>query len=539
MEIPFAFAMDLAWNVSNFSFDKIPTYLRLLAARDFGAEHADEIAEILQEHSHLVGMRRYELVTSGTYSSLNYHESERVLRRWRALSARTTALYEKLSNDVKPAYFQLVLHPVVSGAIFYSVMIGAGTNYRYALERRNSANALAAQVLEDFEKSYDLIESYDSILNGKWANMMSQAVFDVAQQEPKAWGPPTRDMIANLSYVQLRQNMQFSLGNLGIYAEESINPMQQGRWSESVDSSMPTTGYTATLPSMDPYGPRVRHVDLFMRGDYRVPIEWALEKSPVEWLSINPVRGTLSKDRMEQRLNVTIDWEKVPAGFNSTVNVGITSTPSPYPYFDLIRVPVANTRVPAGFTGFPETAGMVSIEAPHFQRSSVNSSAGNGTLKFEKAPFLGSRSESGSIALRPFKVAREGGAAAAWVEYQFYLFTSAPSLDATVYINAGLDTDPKLKMQFSLTLDSAPANMTRVLGNYIPNPYAGDIPPEWMDHVADQVWTKKVSLGPASSGVHTLRWSVNSPEVYLEKLVLNTHGGVKDSYLGPPETTLV
>ena len=97
---------------------------------------------------------------------------------------------------------------------------------------------------------------------------------------------------------------------------------------------------------------------------------------------------------------------------------------------------------------------------------------------------------SGSIALRPFDVARASvpNAESASASYGIYLFVEAQrSLEATVYINAGLDTDPQLKMALSLTLDDAPANFTRVLSDYVRNPNAGDIPPDWMDHVADNV----------------------------------------------------
>jgi len=304
---------------------------------------------------------------------------------------------------------------------------------------------------------------------------------------------------------------------------------------------MPTTNFAPLLPVMDRYGPAVRHVDLFMRGNHRIPIKWGLDPFPVDWISITPRSGQLSRDtQSDQRLNITVNWDKVPAGFNGTVLVGIRSTPAPFPYFDLIRIPVLNSpdiaKLGASSGTFPETSGIVSIEGPHFQATSP--STGNQT-HFQPFKHLGSRSESGSIALRPFEEARSSISAAtsAWASYGIWLFGAATSLEATIYINACLDTDPKRKMTFSLTLDDAPAgNFTRVLGDYITNPSAGDIPPEWMDHVADNVWTKRVKLGPASAGAHKLVWRTNSPEVYLEKIVVDIRGRVRGSYLGPPET---
>lgn len=538
MELPFNFAMDLAWNASRFDFEIIPMYLHNYAEREFGPDHANEIADLLMEFSDLIGMRRFEMVHPGTYSVLNFHEAERVLARWTTLAERTKVLYDMLPETYKPAYYELVFYPLVSGAMYYAVNLGTAFNQQYAMERRNSANTLAQQVLDDFDYDYDLIEGFDALLDGKWKHIMSQAKLDAVTQQPRNWANPSRDMATNLSFVQLRQNMQFSIGNLGIYAEGSTSPINQGRWAESIDLSMPTVGYPAMLPVMNPYGPPVRTVDLFMRGDYRVPLNWTLDAITVDWVSITPRSGILSKDQYEQRLNVTIDWTKVPENYNGTINVGLRSTPAPYPYYDLIRVPVQNQRVPAGFAGFPETAGYISIESPHFQRSTPTSSNLTAGVAFARIPYLGTRSLSGSLALRPYSASRASlnASTLAYAEYDVYLFNATSALNATVYINACLDTDPNLLMKFSLTLDDSPQNFTRVLGD---PKNAGDLPPEWMSNVANQVWTKKVALGKVGAGKHRLRWSVNSPEVYLEKIVLDVRGGVGESYLGPPETMIV
>jgi hypothetical protein len=173
MELPLAFSMDLAWNVSRFSFDMIPSYLEAYASREFGPEHAEAIAEIWMEHSHLVGMRRFELITSETFSNMYYHEAERVLERWQSMAGRAKDIYGQLDDVLKPAFFQLVYHPAVSGALFYSATLGLGTNYKYALERRNAANSVAQRVLDDFEASYDLVEEWDAMLDGKWTNSRS------------------------------------------------------------------------------------------------------------------------------------------------------------------------------------------------------------------------------------------------------------------------------------------------------------------------------------------------------------------------------
>ncbi|KAF2276133.1 uncharacterized protein EI97DRAFT_398812, partial [Westerdykella ornata] len=557
MELPLSFSMDLAWNTSSITFESIPEYLTLWLTREIGTEYAETLTPLLMEWGHLIGMRRYEAVWPSTYSSFYFRETERILGRWQTLQDRITALHEQMPTDIAPAFYQLVYYPIVSGATFYRVQLGVALNRKYAHERRNSANGVAEHVRELFESDYDLTHGFNTLLNGKWSGILEQAKYDDLEgYEPyggfRDWPNPSRDMLSNLSYVQLRQDMQYTLGNMGIYAEESVNAAIQGRWAESIDASLPSSQlgnpereWTPTLLVMDPYGPPVRFVELFMRGDYRVPINWTIGEPPVDWLRITPRSGMLHQDHYDQRVNISIDWDRVPVGFNATVIVPVTSTPSHYPYQDYLYIPVSNHRAPDGFVGFPETElKFISIEAPHFQRSSFSPNTRNGTtgndttVHFEHIPYLGTRTESGSLALRPYTLARTTDSTSAFVEYNIYLFNSTSALNATVYINGCLDTDPNLLLQFSLTLDDQPANFTRVLGQPT---NAGDLPPEWNPTVMDNVWKKKVSLGPAAAGAHKLVWRANNPELYLEKIVLFTRGreGERETYLGPPETKFV
>ncbi|GAB1209748.1 hypothetical protein APSETT445_008529 [Aspergillus pseudonomiae] len=232
----------------------------------------------------------------------------------------------------------------------------------------------------------------------------------------------------------------------------------------------------------------------------------------------------------EEHLEVSIDWPAVPTNFTETIQLHVEWEPSP-PYFDLIHIPIRNHRVQTNFTGFPESGGFVSMEGPHSQPSSSD------TVSFKHIPYLGSRARSGSIALRLYMQARESeeDAKSAWVEYDFYLFNSTKSFNATVYVNGALDTDPNLPMEFSLAIDGQEANFTRLPAE---PEEAGDTPPGWTEAVADHVWTRDIEIAALEQGPHILNWAVNSPEVYLEKIILALEGQL-DSYLGPPESALV
>ncbi|EKG17507.1 hypothetical protein MPH_05244 [Macrophomina phaseolina MS6] len=527
MEMPFGFIMDLAWNTSTIDFSSIPDYLEAFAEREFGVDNAREISSILLQHNLLIARRKLESIEPGTYSILNYHESETVLLQWRDLARRVSNVATTIDQDRRPAFFHLVRYPVQAGYLHHSMVLGQGRNRQYGYERRNTANKVAQQILADFDSDFDLLEEYNNLEDGKWTGIMDQPKLDMALSS--SWKATSRDVLANISFVQLRQNMDYAWGNLGIYAEGSLSAWRQGFICASIDPSMPTDGsFAPTLPTMDRYGPAVRTVDLFHRGDHRVPVEWSIE-TPFDWITVAPQSGSVSDSQPEQRLNISINWPAVAANFNDEVAIRVNFNTTPY--FDLIRVPINGYSAPADFHGFPETASYISIEAPHYQRSS------DSEVAFQQIPYLGTRTTSGSIALRPYQTARHASdAKAAWVEYDFYLFNQSTALNATVYINAALDTDPALLMQYSLTLDAAEANFTRVLGD--PDK-AGDLPPGWTQSVADGVWKRTVGFGAVERGSHTLRWMTNSPEVYLEKVVLDTRGGVGASYLGPPETALI
>ncbi|KAI1864097.1 uncharacterized protein JN550_009117 [Neoarthrinium moseri] len=535
LEVPFGFVMDLAWNTSSISFESIPRYLNALATREFGSEQAEEISSIIMEHSRLIGRRKYEATQAKTYSVLHYNENERVLSEWRSLAQRVSSVAGLIPGDRKDAFWHHVQYPVHSGYTYHAVVLGLGRNQQIGFEKRNSANAVASEVLQHFESDFDLIEQYDSIAGGKWTGILAQPKYDQYGTASRDWSEPTKDVVTGLWYVQLRQNSTYSFGNLGIYAEGCESAQNQGRSLPSVDESAPTgqsasqRAYAPILPIMDPYGKGVWNVDLFHRGDYRVPIKWSTE-IPFDWIVVSPSSGEISQAELEQRLNVSIIWDKVPSGFQEEVSFKINY--NTVPWFDLVRLPIVNYHVPDGFTGFPETSGVISIESPHFQRAS------EGDVSFASIPYLGTRSDSGSLALRPYKGARDSitAAQAAWVEYDIYLYNNSFPLNATIYVNSALDTDPTLKMQFSLTLDANDTGIgwTRLLGDPAK---PGDTPPGWSSTVADYVWTRNITFGNITAGKHTLRWQANSPEVYLEKIVLNTRGGLKSSYLGPSETT--
>jgi len=117
LELPIEFFMRLAWNPEAWPKEQITEYTRRWAERDFGPEHAAEIADIVATYMKYNGWRKPEVITPQTFSLTHYREAERVVAAWQEVTAKAEKLYALLPAEQRDAFFQLVLHPTKASAI--------------------------------------------------------------------------------------------------------------------------------------------------------------------------------------------------------------------------------------------------------------------------------------------------------------------------------------------------------------------------------------------------------------------------------------
>jgi hypothetical protein len=79
--------------------------------------------------------------------------------------------------------------------------------------------------------------------------------------------------------------------------------------------------------------------------------------------------------------------------------------------------------------------------------------------------------------------------------------------------------------------DQAPQVIEAIPQNYV----AGDRNRDWEESVKNSSRTVKATLKVDKPGYHTLKVWMVDPAVVLQKIVVNL-GGLKPSYLGPPES---
>ena len=152
-------------------------WLQQWAGREFGNEHADIISTVMMRYSNLAGKRKFELVEASTYSTINYDEGDSILAEWRDLSKDAQSVYDALADWTRPAFFEMVLHPILAGGNHYEIIIGSAKNQLYAFQGRNSANTIADHVLNRWQYDRTLKTWYDELLGGKWKHMMDQTHF--------------------------------------------------------------------------------------------------------------------------------------------------------------------------------------------------------------------------------------------------------------------------------------------------------------------------------------------------------------------------
>ncbi|PIG86978.1 hypothetical protein AARAC_004718 [Aspergillus arachidicola] len=455
-----------------------------------GSAVSQQCSELLLKYDRLVALRKHEHIEPETFSLIHYGEAEDVLQRWEELLSQAEELEKSIPAPMMPAYFQLILHPIKASCIYVALRVAQAKNQLYAVQRRNSANTWAYEALRLFEEDFNLSEEYHSLLNGKWNHIMRQPHYGYTQ----TWHAPSRDMISGLSFVQNRQDS---------------NPVESDRTHPSRRDLVAGV----TLPPMEPYGPKSRYFEIYCRGTKSV--SWTLT-SPHRWLSLSPSSGTSQPKGGDERVKITVDWEKVPSQFDDVLLVDLRSSLGDYKH---IHVPVSNRTVAADTTGFVEADGHVSIYATSLINSPLSA--------YRILPFIG-RTPTGGVAL----TASTPVSHSEYLQYPFITFTSTATATLILDFTLTLDTDTNSPITYNIQLDDGALASHRLVPQ-VEKP--GKLPDGWHDSVMDNIWTRRHSVDLSFPGLRTLRVRLANENCVLEKIVVDL-GGVRASYLGPPES---
>lgn len=496
MELPISFFLDYAWDPDAWPAESIPEYHQRWAAQQFGEEHAQEIADILMMYTKFNGRRKLEMIAPDTYSLIHYREAEKVVEDYNELAEKAEKLFDLVPEEQKDAYYQLVLFPVLACANLNELHITVGKNHLYADQGRIAANQLVGKVEELFAKDTLLRNYYhDTLSGGKWNNMMNQTHISYTY-----WQQPEKDIMPEVGKV-----IPAKKAKMGVAIEGSAN------W-------WPKEKEEAVLPEFDVYNRQKHYIELFNQGT--LPFDFQI-KPGKPWLKASQEKGSIDD---QVRIWIEVDWDLVPPGMHF-VPIEILGSEE-----KTIRL-IADIRNPGSpgreeLIGHVEGNGYVSVEAVHFSKAIETDQ-----LHWQIIPDLG-RTGSG---ITPFPVTASPvspGGDSPRLEYKVHLFDTG-TVRVMVYVAPTLNFTISEGLRYAVSIDDEePQVMNIHEGDTVPD---WKYPDWWNNAVSQNIKILTSEHQVDKPGEHVLKYWMIDPAIVLQKLVIDA-GGLKPSYLGPPES---
>ena len=174
MEYPITLFLDLAWNPTKYTADNLKEHTIDFCRQQFGEEQAAEAARILNLYSKYNGRITAEMLDRNTYN-LETGEWKQVSDEYLKLEAEALRQYMTLPEEMKDAYFQLLLFPVQAMANIYEMYYAQAMNHALYKANDPAANVWADKVEACFARDKFLHNQYNNeMADGKWKNMMIQ-----------------------------------------------------------------------------------------------------------------------------------------------------------------------------------------------------------------------------------------------------------------------------------------------------------------------------------------------------------------------------
>lgn len=497
-ELPMEYFLSLAWNTNKWTNANINEYTRLWATREFGSNYATEIADIISKYTKFNGRRKPESLSPQIYSLVNYNEAENVVAEYNKIAAQAQVIYEKIPNEQRDAFYQIVLFPVQACAIVNELYLTAAKNSLYASQKRASTNAMAAQTRALFQQDTALMTYYNKdYANGKWDHFMDQTHLGYTD-----WMPPRKNSLdaINLTEIEIPDSAILGVG------------------FEGTESSWPGSTEDAVLPEFDIFNGRQHYIDIFNRG--KAAFEYTISTN-VPWLSFSENKGTISDNDIRISVNLVASYlsegrtqgEVKITGAGNDVSIKVNAF-----------MPTEQER--KTMKGFVESGGLIAIEAEHYAKNIEQ-----GDRKWIKVDDYGltlSGMRATALANAP---SATPGLDAPCLEYPTYFFSN-DSAEITLVTSPLLNIMPNRDIRLAVSFDDdEPVYITIVPDEYKVHWSNSN----WVETVLNQSRHCKTTLNIPNSGYHKLKIWMIDPGVVVQKVIINT-GGLKPSYLGPKES---
>ncbi len=481
-EVGLEFAMRFAWRVTDWTENNVADFVASMAARDFGPSTAAEVADIVMRYYQINIARRPEFMGKTTFNLVNYgDEGQKRLDDLTALLARATAVSDSLPASKKDAYYEMVLYPMRASKLQNEKYIAAGKADLYAGQGRTAS---VTKYRNMSTAAYNTIRSdltyyNDTLAGGKWQRIINPY--------NSTGGLPTIEGMPALAGVPAAS------GTLGVAVEGQ------------------TTGNETTTLRFSIYTDDRRFIDVFTKG--AAGFSWTATTSQ-PWIKLTKMSGTVTD---EDRVWASIDWAAAPAG-DSTGTITITAGSAS----KAISIGASNPATPTktDLQGYVESNGYVAIEAENFTEK-----VDRGGAEWRVFKQLGRNGDS--VKVLPdvsASVTSNLATTSAELNYKIYFFSTG-TFPVTVYRIPTLNTTGACRV--AISVDSAP-----------PQTLTGTRSAEeskWQTNVLEHIEKLSATIQISTPGYHALKLLKVDSSIAVDRIVIDT-GGVRPSYLGPPES---
>ncbi|MEQ8473981.1 MAG: glycosyl hydrolase 115 family protein [Marinoscillum sp.] len=482
MEFPISFFLDYAWNPELMDASEIPDYGVRWASDQFGSTHATSIAQLLHKYTQFNSRRKPELLSPETYSLVNYREFERVVREWQELVTQSDSIGNLMPEVYQSSYFQLVGFPIKACANLNELYFTVAINQQYGNQRRAATNDLAERAKELLAYDQELSNQYHEMLTGKWNHMMAQTHIGYTY-----WQQPETNSIPETTQVDLQES-----SSMGVAIEGTAD------W-------FPESKGSFTLPTFhnktDHY-----YIEIFNQG-----LEpFSFEITPKD--DLLKFSNSTGQIKDQERIEVSVDWEKVNSDQSTTSFVVTGAEESVTISVDIDKILSTASHV--------ENNGLVVIEAADYS-SKIDTEG----VDWIEIPQLGLTKSSMTTALASTIDPSDNSP---HLEYDIFIQNSGKVSVEVIFSPTLNFHNKKDGFKYAISIDDNP-------------PVLVNVHKDW----SFQAWEEAVRTNRIQStsshlieqaGDHRLKiWLVDSG-LSFQRILINTRGNIRESYLGPMST---
>lgn len=506
-EFPLSYFLNLGYDYEKYNSDTKAYTDAWFAAQFpyFTAEQQKEVSDIVYESNKITSMCRTEALKPETFHPVNFGEADFIISRAKALIERTEELRKSVPAEQNAGFFSQVYLPVVGTMNVELMQLYSGKNRWFAKHNAVVANVYADKIRECVKFDKELVDECDKVGNGRFFGM--------------AWSE-------HFGF----NNWCEAANSYPVYAY--VEPTRKRRSAFFIEGNeFTTTGQDWTKRDL--------YLDAFKNPDCNeacIKIADCCEAGPelsvtagADWISYKLEQA----DELSglRNLKISINREKLAAASEKTTELKLEGNDSHGAKIFVkvvIDATVPDTNFPAGT--FVQTTDYVSMEAPHFVRSSgfdllegygktlgavkASSTTASFAPDAKDAPFV-----EYAFALNKAIVEKTGGVMA----FDFYINPSNPAYKDN-------------KLQFV-----AEINGEKLLKDAVdPEKFAvGDNQFPWGVDIPNNIRIATV-YADCHAGLNSVKLRPVTPNIVLEKIVIHeANKPLPASYLGAPETFIV